>query len=414
MQAWFCLSDSAVGGTNKGVSTMSGSGLLPLDADVLVAIYGASVADEAWPETLDRCTEMVGARCATLFSFDTLDPEAYAINAFARVLREGMTAEKLRHWMEHLAPLDREGHAGSLRFPAQRLLTIGEVWDMPIEQLRERSDYRFIEEHFGLGDKLFARLNDTPRYFDTLAFQFPAGVHEIPVSARQPFQALLPHLAKSVEMGQLFGQLRRRYRAVLAALDHVGLGLCVLDERGRLIVANTEAERILDAGHGLAKLASGALGCRDASDQSKLVSALTAATLSHQGERTRAEALLAVRRTPTAEPVLIEVSPLCDHLAELDGGGGEVLVRLIDIGNAENCSVAPFAAAYALSKAEAAVAALVIEGLTNPEIAETRGTTNNTVKSQVKSLMEKAGASSRVTLVRSILKADLPIARPPV
>jgi len=389
---------------------MTEPALPPVDADTLTAIYGAAVSEEAWPETLDRCTEIVGSRCAALFSFDTLDPDAYAISALGRVLREGMTEEMMRHWIEHLAPLDREGQVGSLRFPARRLLTIEEAWDSPIEELRERPDYRFIEKHFGIGDKLFARLNETPRYFDTLAFQFPAGIDEIPASARLPFRALLPHVAKAVEMGQVFGRLRRRYRAALAALDHVGLGLCVLDERGRVIVANTEADRILDAGHGLTRLASGALGCRDAVDGKALVAALTAATLSLQGSRARAEALLAVRCTPDAEPLLIEISPLRDHLGELDGDGGEVLVQLIDIGNAGSCSVAPFAAAYALTEAETAVASLVLEGLTNPEIAESRGTGIDTVKTQVRNLMEKARATSRVTLVRAILKADPPIA----
>ena len=387
---------------------------LPVDTGVLSAIYSASVHDETWPEALDRCIDAVGVGCAALISFDTLDPSAYRLDVLGHRLRQGMTEERARYWLEHLAPLDAVGQHYVAGQPSHRLVSDTEAFGISPNALRERPDSRFLRKHLGLYRRLAVRLNDTPRYFDNLAVQFSAELDEIPIGVFKALQGVLPHLGKAVEMGQLFGQLRHRYRAVLAALDHVGLGLCVLDKVGRVIVANAEAERILDAGHGLKRLSSGALQCREATDAAALATALEGAMLSRQGERTRAESLLAVRCVPDAEPLLIDISPLRDHLDELagGGGGGEVLVQLIDIGNADSCSVAPFAAAYSLTEAESAVAALLVEGLTNPEIAETRGTGIDTVKTQVGSLMKKARATSRVTLVRAILKSDPPIARP--
>jgi DNA-binding CsgD family transcriptional regulator len=52
----------------------------------------------------------------------------------------------------------------------------------------------------------------------------------------------------------------------------------------------------------------------------------------------------------------------------------------------------------ALTPAECDVAGLVVEGLTNRRIAEIRGTTENTVASQVASVLRKLGVSSRATL----------------
>ena len=381
------------------------------DAELLAAIYGASADARGWDDAIDRCVAFVGSGSAALLSMDTLDRGAYSVDVLGRVLRVGMTPDRLAHWLEHLAPLDEEGHRTLLALPARRIITDLEAYGCTRAELDRRPDCRYLIEHLGLGRKIVTRLNDGPRYFESFAFQFPAELEDIPADAVARMAPLIPHVAKAAELGQLFGRMRQRYAAALAALDRLGLGICVLDPRRRVIHANGEARRILDAGHGVHVDARGRLGCRESDDERRLSAAASAAALDGPAGVTRAESVLAFRRSPAADPILVELSPLRDTLRELDAGDGMVFVHLIDLGSAAQVGVDAFATVYGLSAAERDVAELIVRGLGNGDVADARGTSIDTVKTQVARLMTKTGATSRVLLVRAMLKADPPIAR---
>jgi DNA-binding NarL/FixJ family response regulator len=61
-----------------------------------------------------------------------------------------------------------------------------------------------------------------------------------------------------------------------------------------------------------------------------------------------------------------------------------------------------------LSPAEADVARLIFDGLSNAEVAERRGTSVRTVAKQVSAVLRKTGTQSRVELVLSLLGVDGP------
>ncbi|MFO0567151.1 MAG: helix-turn-helix transcriptional regulator [Polyangiaceae bacterium] len=59
-----------------------------------------------------------------------------------------------------------------------------------------------------------------------------------------------------------------------------------------------------------------------------------------------------------------------------------------------------------LTNAERAVVALVLEGLTNAEIARERGSSERTVANQMASIFRKTGAAHRAELVSRIVNGD--------
>lgn len=59
-----------------------------------------------------------------------------------------------------------------------------------------------------------------------------------------------------------------------------------------------------------------------------------------------------------------------------------------------------------LSPAERAVATMLVEGLTNAEIATARGASIRTVANQVRSILAKLGARSRRDVARALLGVD--------
>ena len=380
----------------------------PIDVALLGDIYGAAVSPTAWPEVLDRCTAHVGARCGTLLSFDALDQSTYSFNILGKLLREGLTDVLAQQWLTEFAHLEKEAHHQALAYPAQHLFIDSEQYP-DLATLRARPDYQFLEMHFGIGHKMFARLNDNARYFDNLAFQFPAELNRVPSAARPAMLGLLPHVAKSVEMGVLYDRLQHNYSAVLSALDLVGIGLCVVEANGCVAVANAESRRTLDAGHGITLASSLRLTCTHDADSIQLTNAIRKASLSQPGTHVRAESMVTIRQSLSSAPVIVEISPLRDHLNEIDVQSNAVLIQLVDTECRHHLSAKAFVEAYRLTEAEAAVVELVLMGLTNREIAESRGTSIDTTKSQIKSLMTKAKVKSRVQLVRLIAKTDPPV-----
>ncbi len=98
--------------------------------------------------------------------------------------------------------------------------------------------------------------------------------------------------------------------------------------------------------------------------------------------------------TRRVQLVRMASAPFREALTDL--GAGELVVRStrLTLGDDEQPTDA--------TPAEAAVLALVAEGLTNREIADRRGVSERTVANQVAALLRKHGAGSREELVRKV------------
>lgn len=377
-----------------------------VQADTLIQVYNAALDPSEWVEAIDRCVNHVGAASASVMSIDTLNPAGYTVNVMSNHIRTSATEEKLNYWLTELAKYDGEGHHIALRYPALSVFSDIDIWSND-SQLDQRPDYVFLREEFGIRRKIAARLSDNRRYIDAVGFHFPA-VWEKPAEIHHRNLAqLVPHVAKAVEMGNLYDKLQKQHAAVLTALDHVGIGLVVLAPTGHVIVSNLEAKRILESGHGIRHSVENKLVYDTSANTVQLNNSIRDAAISKQ--QTVAERILSLRKTKDANPLIIEISPLRDHLQEINASTDSVLVQLIDVDCHQHCVADAFVKAFGLTDAEAAVTQLVLEGMTNQEIADSRNTSAQTVKSQISSLMRKAGVQSRVQLVRLVLKTDPPI-----
>lgn len=121
------------------------------------------------------------------------------------------------------------------------------------------------------------------------------------------------------------------------------------------------------------------------------------------------EQLLTVPRRTEEEPHVLSICPLRDPDNLLEGQFRGAIVYVIDPANVEMVSTQGIARLYGLTPAEDAVCALLLNGMSTNEIAETRSVTVETVKSQIKSLLEKTRTKNRVQLIKLALSINLPI-----
>jgi len=374
-------------------------------------IYDAAVDSERWRTALDAVLRPVGAKSAALLVTELQGVKPYSVNYLSGVYHTPTGARDVQYYVENLAPLEADAWNLMRTMPKHRFGIDAEIWP-DLEKVRTRADFRFLEERFGVFRRVGVRLNDNRCWFDSMTLQYDAALTTIPNGSLETAQLLLPHLAKAIELGRSFSLLKMRYKAVLSALDHVEIGMCIALGRGEVIVANREAERIFDLDDGIRLARDQSFLCRDADLGRSVMEAIGMAAETIRGENNLAEVVLAVPRLSGKHPFLIEIVPLRDHAGEVEASLEGALITLIDPGNPKPFSTARLVEAYGLTRAEADVCRYLVDGWTNVRIAHERAVRIDTIKTQITSILQKTGTRRRSELIRLALKSSPPIAMP--
>ena len=176
---------------------------------------------------------------------------------------------------------------------------------------------------------------------------------------------------------------------LLRALDEVDYGVLIIDAQGTVLHANHLARHELASARMLVSYGNTLLGS-SAEFTAQIQAAMDAAfrgqrrlALLNKGERE-----LALTFTPLSHP--------------LEGDAPTVLVMLSRQSTCDNLAVRMFARTIGLSRSEEAVLMGLCRGLEIPEIAAEHGVAQSTIRSQIKTLREKAGSASIRRLLQRI------------
>lgn len=195
---------------------------------------------------------------------------------------------------------------------------------------RDREDCQFGIHNFDVYQRAAMRLNDNASWFDSVAFQFSADEQKIPSTPLQRVRATLPHLAKALDVGRSFRQLKLRYQAVLTALDHVHVGMLVLRYDGEPIVVNTAARQLLEQRDAAELDAHGRLRFLSDTTRCEFDEAVSRLALTASGRGKEESITLSTKLRSKSLPLLIEITPLRDSANELGDTIHGVSVLLID------------------------------------------------------------------------------------
>jgi DNA-binding CsgD family transcriptional regulator len=189
--------------------------------------------------------------------------------------------------------------------------------------------------------------------------------------------------------------------AIEGALDVFDTACCLMGPGGRLLFANSAARALLDGHCGLIGRQD-RLVVQDSASDADLQVALSRATNSEAPWSERAPSEIALR-TPAGEgPLVAIIVPLGRENVFLSAGAIRAAVYLVDaavrpLGATER---ARLRTVFALTEAEAAITARLIEGQSVKEIADQRGTSEQTVRTQIKLILEKTQSARQVDLLR--------------
>jgi DNA-binding CsgD family transcriptional regulator/PAS domain-containing protein len=201
-------------------------------------------------------------------------------------------------------------------------------------------------------------------------------------------QALARHLGGAAALHWRFVHAQSEAAATKSILDRLSLGIVTLSAAGHVLEANRAARRILDSARDIALRQAAALRRLDAA---------IAAVLAGGAERP-----LQIDRADGGVLHVI-VAPMAVDIDQRAGSKAKAILFISDPAQMPDRAGARIAALYGLTPAEAAVAEAIAAGAEPGKIAERRGTSIATVRTQLKSVMAKLGAARQSDVVRSVL-----------
>ena len=209
---------------------------------------------------------------------------------------------------------------------------------------------------------------------------------------------LVPHFKRASEIARRLGTLKASDAGKTKALDRVDYGIALLDSQGRVLFTNRAAEAIVALDDGVTITAEGlrAAAPADTAHLERLIAGAIKGT---------SEGAMRVRRPSLAEPFLVLVTPMREHIEWPVGPAPAAVISITD----PHLTTAPvltrLAKLFDLTATEAKVAASIADGKGLPETAAALRISKNTVHTHLQHIFRKCGVRRQSELVRVLTRA---------
>jgi DNA-binding CsgD family transcriptional regulator/PAS domain-containing protein len=371
--------------------------------ETLGLLYSTTFGVEQWPRALDAIAELIGGNGALLFVRDE-GPEELQISATStRYLPQDIDT-----YLNSLAKGEEYRWVRVLdELPPRTIQTDVDIWP-------DRSVYDAMPSvRFLKSLQLYGRVAVRPcahgGWKDALTLLFDEVHGGIRPEEAERLALLVPHVARAIEVQRPFQLLMRRFAGVLAALDRLGIGVVIVRADGEVVVTNHEADRILLASDGAARNGRSRITAVDPDADARLRAAIARVGRAARLEERGATVTIELPRRSGSDPYLVDVAPLRDDGAEMGSAFSGVLLTVIDPEHREMVSIQGLARSYGLTPVETIVCRMLAQGLTLREIAESRGVSLDTIKSQSRAIYGKTHTRNRRELVRRALSIVPPL-----
>lgn len=349
-----------------------------MEADLIDRIYESCFVPELWPQVLRDTSRLSDSAGASMFVTNP-GVTAWTASNNARAITERFIADGWYWRGQLMSRVHHARHPGFLR--DVDLLTAEELEDEPI--------YRDSWRKMGLGwgaATAFALPTG-----ETLSLVLSRATAQGPADAAtiHKLDALRPHLARAAVMAARLNL--ERAQAASAAMAAIGLAAIVLDDGGRVIAANA----LIEAMPGLLHWrAGGAVALQDRRADGFLRDALGRIDLSdNSGVRS-----FPVRNGLGGRLMVGHVLPIRYSARDIFVRSSAVFI-LMPVTAPNAPSVELVMSLFDLTPSEARVARGLAAGKTVDDLAADAGVSPNTVRVQVRGVLEKTGCARQTDVV---------------
>ncbi|MEL6570059.1 MAG: LuxR C-terminal-related transcriptional regulator [Pseudomonadota bacterium] len=369
--------------------------------ELVLKIYQAVSDPDEWVPVLDQISDMVGARGGMLIELQRTGGD---LRLEAALMTSSYNPDRVETYFKRHRAAETRDHAIFDR----RLLETDGI-DLIGEDIlyEDRATY-LAQPHvaqmaeWGIVHRTGALLDKDNPFRARFSLAFGQDRGPLTDADMMVLRDILPHLAKALELSRPVGPLTQDRPALLALLDLLDVGICLVDAQGRLVEQNAEFRRQSEDYRAFSTDPVGRLRLSAAQDHARLTE-LLADTMAHAkyGARPRKEAIVIKVRDRDAS-LCVEILPLPRSEALGSGHFGGALVISRDAAAPVEFDMGLVRQVFELTSTEASVLQLLSHGLTNPEIADRRERSVETVNAQIKSILMKTRTPNRTQLVRML------------
>jgi DNA-binding CsgD family transcriptional regulator/PAS domain-containing protein len=269
----------------------------------------------------------------------------------------------------------------------------------------ERIDmYQEIYRPLGVYASLGVALLRTEHYF--VPFGMVRAKSRGAFTARELalFERVIPHMQRLMQILLRLNDLDGRQAADAVLWDRLPFGVFILDASGRILWGNRAGESIVAQNDGLAT--RGKLLIAGAPDENAALHRLIGqAGITGAGRGLDAGGALALSRPSARRPLAVLVAPFAAARVEQLGRRPAVVVLVSDPETRPQAAPELLAGLYGLTAREAALVALLLEGLDLHDAAERLALSMNTVRTHLRGVFTKTGTRRQAELVSLLLRS---------
>ncbi len=367
--------------------------------EIILPIYDAAADSRLWPDVLQSLADRINAVGCIVFERSTGPEKRSLVATLASSYYDPAAIQTYVDRCFEWEARDQDiFEAHSLRADGIDLIQ-DDVIEPDIEALKARPNVATLQK-LGILHRAAGLLNKDNTLISRFSVQLSTDRGRLTGDEHMQLAQVLPHVAKALDLGRIIRQTAQEYRGLLASMDTLGIGVCILDAAGRIVVENREFDRQLQDHGAFAPDPRGVLKFW-APDNQRRFERLKSHVLNHGrfGARPRKEAISA-----DSDSILcIEMVPLerSDEIGSSRFGG--FVLYSTDTNLPLVCNIPAMTQAYGLTEAEAGLVEAISEGMTNSQIADSRERSVNTINTHVKSILSKTNCATRTQLVRLMM-----------
>lgn len=371
---------------------------MPAEHDIstlLGSIYDAAGDATLWAPLIGSLAERTKSTSAALV-VQAFDQNLYAISTSWHLPEEfGQAYQDYYHsldiWAEVVVP-NRDKYPGGYVCTSESLC--------PVSQMRKKEFYNDLLVTGGIEHALFELVENSKSCVAAVALYRNKSGAEFGESEIKLLQFLAPHLRRAFGLYRKFSALKSRNEGVESALDMLPTGVIFFDCKGEIILTNRSAATCLAERDGLLVTRS-RLRAELTTESNALQQTIQQAAATSSGNGVWAGGVIVVSRR-ARPPLQIQISPIRNSTVPVSGNVAAVAF-INDPLRTQRPEREILKAVYGLSPAECRVALLVSDGKSTREICNSVGVSENTIRSQIKSIFSKTGVNRQSELIRLLI-----------
>jgi DNA-binding CsgD family transcriptional regulator len=373
------------------------------DFSALIAeIYDAAIDASLWQPALAKAAKFIGGSSAALFSKDAASGAGNSYHEF------GTDPYYRQLYFEKYVKLD-PATTGHFFAEVEQPISVTDL--MSYDEFLETRFYREWVQPQGVVDFLAAVLVKSV----TSVAMFGVFRHErdglVDEEARRRISLVIPHIRRAVLVTRTIDIKTTEAATFADTLDGLSAGMCLLDSEGRVVHANIAGRALLAMGEFLFE-AGGRIVARDREIDGILRELLGAAGSGKGDVAVGTAGIDLPLRTQDGTRYVAHVLPLTSGARRLAGTNYSAVAALFIRKSAIEVPSPPevIARAYHLTPTELRVLLAIVEVGGVPEVANSLGVAESTVKTHLGHLFEKTGVTRQADLVKIVAGFSTPFA----